>query len=99
MSFTSYAFFVFFAAFFCLYWATTSLKWQNVLVCASSLLFYGWWDWRFIFLLLGITIANYIAAIVIEASSNPSYRRTALVVAVSISFAALAVFKYFNFFV
>ena len=99
MSFVSTEFPIFMAVVFILYHLSTSIRVQNFIILVSSYVFYGFWDWRFIPLLLGISIANYVSAILIVQTPNASRRKTYLLVAVSISLAALAFFKYFNFFV
>ncbi len=62
MLFNSTVFFIFFAAFFAVYWRLGArLRAQNVLVLAGSLLFYGWWDERFLILIAASTAADFIA--------------------------------------
>ena len=51
MTFTTPAFLVFFLIVYSLYWML-GRKGQNLLILTSSLVFYGWWDWRFLFVLL-----------------------------------------------
>src|ERR1700674_2178815 len=99
MSFVSVEFPVFLAIVFALYYLSTSIRIQNFVILVASYVFYGFWDWRFIPLLFGISIANYTAAILIAQTSSPFRKKLFLAVAVSISLAALAFFKYFNFFV
>jgi alginate O-acetyltransferase complex protein AlgI len=99
MSFVSVKFPIFMAVVFVLYYLSTSIIIQNLIILISSYVFYGFWDWRFIPLLFGISITNYVAAILIVETSNPVRKRIYLWVAVAISIAALAFFKYFNFFV
>jgi hypothetical protein len=53
MLFNSSVFLQFFAAFQLLYFlCRRSLTARNVLIVAASWLFYGWWDYRFLFLLI-----------------------------------------------
>lgn len=54
MIFTSITFVCFFLTVFFLYWFVFSrnLKLQNIFLLAASYLFYGWWDWRFLFFLI-----------------------------------------------
>ena len=61
MPFLSLPFLVFLPVFFLLYWYVFggSLKAQNWLVLAGSYVFYGWWDWRFLFLLIGSSLLNF----------------------------------------
>ena len=61
MIFNSIDFAIFLPIVFILYWFVTNkyLKLQNLLIVASSYLFYGWWDWRFLSLILFSTIVDY----------------------------------------
>ena len=52
MLFNSLDFAIFFPVFFVLYWIVAKrLTLRNVLILGASYLFYGWWDWRFLFLI------------------------------------------------
>jgi hypothetical protein len=61
MLFNSIDFAIFLPIVFVLYWFVTNrnLKWQNMLIVAASYLFYGWWDWRFLSLILFSTLVDY----------------------------------------
>jgi alginate O-acetyltransferase complex protein AlgI len=99
MSFVSAEFPVFLAIVFTLYYLSTSIELQNIVILVASYVFYGFWDWRFIPLLFGISIANYVAAILIAQTRDAWRKKLFLALALFISLAALAFFKYFNFFV
>lgn len=99
MSFVSVEFPVFLIVVFTLYHSSRSIAFQNFIILVSSYVFYGFWDWRFIPLLFGISIANYGTAILISKTTSVPHKRIYLWIAVSISLAALAIFKYFDFFV
>lgn len=61
MLFNSFAFAVFFAAVYVLYLASfRRLVVQNLLLLASSYFFYGWWDWRFLGLILLSTVIDFV---------------------------------------
>src|SRR5580700_1024923 len=62
MSFVSSEFVVFYVIVFVVYYAIPVLRVQNLLIVAGSYIFYGWWDWRFLPLLLGISLTNYATA-------------------------------------
>jgi D-alanyl-lipoteichoic acid acyltransferase DltB (MBOAT superfamily) len=66
-------------------------------LAGASLLFYGWWDWRYLALLLGSIAFNYAAARWI-ARAAPDRRRLRLGVAVAVDLAILGWFKYADFF-
>jgi len=61
MLFNSIDFAIFLPIVFYLYWFVTNknLKLQNFLIVAASYTFYGWWDWRFLSLILFSTIVDY----------------------------------------
>lgn len=99
MSFVSVAFLCLVPATFLLYHATSRLAVQNLVILAASYLFYGWWDWRFLPLLFGISIVNYASAILIAATAREPVRKLLVFLAVATAMIALAIFKYFNFFV
>ena len=61
MLFQTAPFFVFFAIVFALYWALQrNLVWQNRMLLVASYVFYGWWDVRFLILIVGGTAFAYI---------------------------------------
>ena len=57
----------------------------------ASYFFYGYWDWRFCFLLLFVTLASYATAIY-------SRKKAVYITGVAVPLIVLGVFKYFNFF-
>lgn len=98
MLFDSPAFVVFLIVVVLLYWRLTR-RWQNVFLLAASYFFYGWWDWRFLLLMVASTCIDYFVAKKIATLSNPMHRRVLLVLSLVINFGFLGFFKYFNFFV
>lgn len=71
---------------------------QNYFLLAASYLFYGFWDWRFLGLLLAVTVVNFYAGGAIARSDNPRTRNGWLTLALVVSLGTLGFFKYFNFF-
>jgi len=70
-------------------------------LAAASLFFYGWWDIRFVGLLLGSIAFNYGAGFLIGhsvARQSVSQSKTQLVIAVGVNLMLLGYFKYANFF-
>src|SRR5262249_35999037 len=61
-------------------------------------IFYGWWDARFLALIALSTTVDYFCAHAIHASEDARRRRLLLAFSVTLNFAFLGVFKYFNFF-
>jgi alginate O-acetyltransferase complex protein AlgI len=80
------------------YWRLPWRK-QNYMLLAASYFFYGWWDWRFLLLMLASTSLDYIIALQIAKSESQAKRRTLLIVSLIVNFSFLGVFKYFNFFI
>jgi len=101
MLFTSATFVLFFAVFFLLYWYIFSgnLTLQNFLILTGSYVFYAWWDWRFLFLLVGSSILNYFLGIGIAKSKNEKYCNLLLWIGLIQGLGSLGFFKYFNFFI
>jgi alginate O-acetyltransferase complex protein AlgI len=64
MLFNSGVFAAFFVIFFGIYWATRRHRaLQNVVTCLASYVFYGWWDERFLILVIVSTINDYFGGI------------------------------------
>jgi alginate O-acetyltransferase complex protein AlgI len=90
-------YFVFLILTVLIYWR---LRWrqQNVFLLAASYFFYGWWDWRFLLLMIGSTTIDFIIAKKIEDISDPAKRRLLLIASLVVNFSILGFFKYSNFF-
>ena len=59
MLFNSFDFLLFLPIVFLLYWFVfKSRKIQNLFLVAASYVFYGWWDWRFLFLIAITSICS-----------------------------------------
>jgi alginate O-acetyltransferase complex protein AlgI len=101
MIFNSPEFFIFLIIVYGLYWFVFKkhLKAQNILLLAASYVFYGWWDWRFLSLIMLSTIVDYFVAIQINQNNEQSKRKTWLWVSVFFNLGLLGFFKYFNFFI
>jgi len=101
MIFNSIPFAVFFTCFFVLYWFVfkQNLKLQNLLVLAGSYFFYGWWDWRFLALLIGSSLLNYYLGLRIAQTTNTKHRKWLLYTGLLQGLAGLIFFKYYNFFI
>lgn len=97
MLFNSYIFWVFFAIVFALY-RLLSHRGQNYMLLVASYIFYGYWDWRFLFIMLFSTVVDYFAAIGIGRSRNQRTRKTILIASITIQLGLLGVFKYYGFF-
>lgn len=98
MLFDSPVFFLFLTIVVAVYWRLPWRK-QNIFLLVASYFFYGWWDWRFLFLMAASTWFDYIIARKIASSTDPRLRRFLLTISLVLNFSFLGLFKYFNFFV
>ena len=115
MLFNSFEFLVFLPIVFVLYWFVFQKReWQNLLIVTASYVFYGWWDWRFLFLIVFTSLCSFYSGILIEnfrlirpplapptQEGKPTQKGKArMVCAVNliVNFLILGVFKYYNFF-
>ncbi|MBP5514673.1 MAG: MBOAT family protein [Bacteroidaceae bacterium] len=101
MSFTSLAYSIFLPLVFCLYWllGTRRRAWQNALLVLASYVFYGWWDARFLLLILFTTLCSFTCGWAIGVSEqHPRCRKWLNVTNIVANLLILAFFKYFNFF-
>lgn len=97
MLFNSLTFFIFFAAVFLLYLALPH-RGQNRLLLAASYLFYGAWDWRFLFLLIFSCTLDFLFAQAIGKTPSPRARKAWVAASIGLNLGILGFFKYFNFF-
>lgn len=100
MVFNSLVFVVFFVVVYGLY---RLLPWrgQNWLLLISSYVFYGWWDWRFAFLLAATSFFSWGSGLVIQRCHDRGNRRGAWWAGfgnIALNLGILGFFKYYNFF-
>lgn len=100
MLFNSIDFAVFLPIVFVLYWFVVNrdLQRQNLLIVVASYIFYGWWDWRFLFLILFSTLIDFLVGLGLEKQEDPSRRKLLLLCSILVNLGFLGFFKYFNFF-
>ena len=99
MLFNSIDFAIFLPLVFALYWLLRSkLSAQNFLIAVSSYVFYGWWDWRFLLLILFSTVVDYFIGLWMTKTLNPKHRKYLLWVSLAVNLGLLGFFKYYNFF-
>ena len=101
MLFNSLDFAVFLPIVFVLYWFVTnkSLKAQNFLIVIASYVFYGWWDYRFLALILFSTLVDFAIGLKLRNENNPKYKKCFLWISIIVNIGLLGFFKYYNFFV
>jgi len=85
-----------------LYWVIPRGYPRLLFLIAASLVFYGLWDWRFIPLLLGTTLVDWVAGHYLARTEDEGAsrrRKLLLAAAVAVNLAVLGYFKYRGFFV
>ncbi len=97
MVFNSLTFLVFLVLVLLLYYRLGH-RGQNWMLLIASYVFYGWWDYRFLALLVFTTLFDYFCALWIENESRPKRRRLLLASSMTVNLGVLCIFKYFNFF-
>ena len=101
MLFNSLDFAIFLPVVFLLYWFVfqKKIKAQNALVALASYVFYGWWDWRFLSLIIFSSVIDYFIGLQLENIKKDRYRRLLLWTSIFVNLGLLGFFKYFNFFI
>ena len=100
MLFNSIDFAIFLPIVFLLYWfvAQKNLKLQNALIVVASYVFYGWWDWRFLSLIIFSTVVDYLIGQRLRTEDKQSKRKVLLWTSIFVNLGFLGFFKYYNFF-
>jgi len=100
MLFNSLDFAIFLPLVFLLYWfvAQKNLKLQNALIVVASYVFYGWWDWRFLSLIIFSTVVDYLIGQRLRTEDKQSKRKVLLWTSIIVNLGFLGFFKYYNFF-
>ncbi|MCH7787943.1 MAG: MBOAT family protein [Acidobacteria bacterium] len=98
MTFNSVTFLVFFALVLGVYWMVAP-RWRNPILLVSSYVFYGWWDWRFLGLLVISTLVDFTVGRKLYRAKTDRRRGQLLTVSLVVNLGILGIFKYFNFFV
>jgi len=100
MLFNSIDFAIFLPIVFILFWFVfkNKLKGQNLLVVVASYVFYGWWDWRFLFLILFSTLVDYLVGVQLKNEERLTRRKILLWISIIVNLGLLFFFKYYNFF-
>ncbi|RLD73290.1 MAG: MBOAT family protein, partial [Bacteroidetes bacterium] len=100
MLFNSIDFAIFLPIVFILYWFVTNnnLRLQNSLIVVASYIFYGWWDWRFLSLIVFSTVVDYTVGLGLSNQNNKTKRKILLWTSIFVNLGFLGFFKYYNFF-
>ena len=97
MRFNSIEFVVFFTLIFAALWISARFKKLNKLALLSaSYLFYGWWDYRFLFLMFISSLVDFLVGFYIPKSKH---KKLLMGLSLTVNLGVLMFFKYFNFFI
>src|SRR5690349_2988122 len=97
MLFNSWTFWLFFAIVLPIYWLLP-FRLQTFFLLAASYLFYGWWDWRFLPLIMFSTVMDFYLGLLIASTSSQGTKQRLVWLSVAVNLLLLGVFKYYNFF-
>lgn len=100
MLFNSIDFILFFPLVFIIYWFfTKSVQQRNLVILIASYTFYGWWDWRFLFLIALSSLVDFFISNKIQHTEDDKTRKLFLSISLIVNLGALLFFKYYNFFI
>ncbi len=101
MLFNSIEFAVFLPVVFAIYWFLLKNKprSQNIFLILASYIFYGWWDWRFLSLIIISSFADYKLGLLLFKQEIRNKRKYLLWLSLLVNLGILGFFKYYNFFV
>lgn len=98
MIFNSFIFlFVFLPITYLVFWSLRSTSSRYVWLAVTGYVFYGWWDWRFCFLMAFSTLVSYTAGLAFLKFTSQRGRLLCLVIPITIDLLLLGFFKYANF--
>jgi alginate O-acetyltransferase complex protein AlgI len=100
MLFNSIDFAIFLPIVFLLYWFVfnKNLRVQNFFLVVASYVFYGWWDWRFLSLLLFSSLVDYLVGMRLLKEDAPAKRKFWLWVSICVNLGFLGFFQILQFF-
>lgn len=99
MLFNSIEYLIFLPTVFILYWwIQDKIWWRNLLIVAVSYVFYGWWDYRFLGLIVLSSVLDYSIGRAMGKASDVRVRKRLLYMSLAVNLGILGFFKYFNFF-
>ena len=99
MLFNSFEFVVFLPLVFAAYWLLSKRpRLQNLLLIVASYLFYGWWDVRFLLLIMFTSAWSYAAGLIELKRWDKKPSRFVLASSLIVNLGILGAFKYYNFF-
>jgi len=97
LNFVTVSFLLFTIVTLFVYWVVND-RFRTPILLISSYIFYSFWDWRFISLLMLLTISNYWLTQKMDSSNSIDKKKFFLIACISINLMVLGMFKYFGFF-
>ncbi len=65
---------------------------QNIFLIAASYIFYGWWDYRFLALIIISTVTDYFVALAISFYPNQARKKVFLLISILVNLGILGFF-------
>ncbi|MBP7621318.1 MAG: hypothetical protein KA745_10150, partial [Gemmatimonadales bacterium] len=99
MLFNSFIFlFAFLPVTYVVFWLLGTARSRYVWLTLTGYVFYGYWDWRFCFLMAFSTLVSYAAGLgMLRYDADPRKRKLCLIIPITVDLALLGFFKYANF--
>jgi len=98
MIFTQPIFALFFALTAGVHWTLSNSRARKLWLLAASYVFYGYWDYRFVGLIVLCTLFDYAVGLLLARTEAPRARRTLIAASLCMNLGLLGFFKYYGFF-
>ncbi|MCA8963255.1 MAG: MBOAT family protein, partial [Planctomycetes bacterium] len=99
MVFSSFVFVYLFLPLFLGAYFVTPRRGRNLTLALASYVFYGWWDWRFLGLIVLSSLVDHQVGLALGRTTDPRARRRWLGLSLAANLGMLGTFKYYDFFV
>lgn len=101
MLFNSLEFMIYLPIVFLLYWFLGGKnRQQNLFLIIASYVFYGWWDWRFLILIIATSLFSYTTGLLVgHYEGRRLLQQIWSTINIITNLGILCIFKYYNFFV
>lgn len=97
MVFSSNFFIFYFLPIFIILYYIIQDRYKNLFLLLASILFYAWGAQKFVFIILGTTVVNYILVRLMDHSEKKLTRKLLAAGAIGLNLSLLIYYKYFNF--
>lgn len=79
------------------FWKLKTKEGRYLWLTLGGYVFYGWWSFKFCFLMLFSTLVSYYAGLYLIRTDDPKKKKAAMIAAITVDLLLLGFFKYFNF--